>query len=101
MLNEGLSKELTNLLFLFLSKFLFFLSLSSSLAKEAVTLEVTNISSPLSFHSRISTLLTIGIRVLLLTTVAETRSSSYINESIANLRTTTNHHAHSLQEITQ
>ena len=100
MLNEGLSKELTNLLFLFLSKFLFFLSLSSSLAKEAVTLEVTNISSPLSFHSRISTLLTIGIRVLL-ATMAETRSSSYINELIATLRTTTNHHAHSLQEITQ
>ena len=49
MLNEGLSKELTNLLFLFLSKFLFFLSLNSSLAKEVVTLEVTNLSFPNPF----------------------------------------------------
>ena len=46
MMNEGLSRELTNLLFLFLSKFLFFLSLSSSLAKEVVTPEVTNLSFP-------------------------------------------------------
>ena len=33
--------------------------------------------------------------------MAETRSSSYINESIASSRTTTDHHANSLQEIAQ
>ena len=32
-------------------------------------------------------------------TMTETRSTAYINESIASLRITTNHHAHSLQEI--
>ena len=32
--------------------------------------------------------------------MAETRSTSYINESIASLKTTSDHHAHSLQEIT-
>ena len=29
----------------------------------------------------------------------ETRSTAYVNESIASLRTTTDHHTHSLQEI--
>ena len=33
--------------------------------------------------------------------MAETRSTTYINESIASLRTITNHRGHSLQEITQ
>ena len=33
--------------------------------------------------------------------MTKTNSSSYINESISNLKTTTDHHAHSLQEITQ
>ena len=33
--------------------------------------------------------------------MTETRSSSYINESLSLLKTTTNHHAHSLQEINQ
>ena len=32
--------------------------------------------------------------------MAETRSTSYINESIASLKTTSDHHGHSLQEIT-
>ena len=32
--------------------------------------------------------------------MAETRSTSYINESIASLKTTFDHHGHSLQEIT-
>ena len=45
--------------------------------------------------------LTIGIKALFLVIVAETRSTTYINESIASLRTITDHHAHSLQEITQ
>ena len=33
--------------------------------------------------------------------MADTQSSSYINESIASFRTTTDHHANSLQESTQ
>ena len=33
--------------------------------------------------------------------MTETRSTAYINESIASLHTTTDHHAHSLQEITK
>ena len=32
-------------------------------------------------------------------TMTETRSTAFINESIASLCITTNHHAHSLQEI--
>ena len=33
--------------------------------------------------------------------MTETRSSSYINESLSLLKTTTDQHAHSLQEINQ
>ena len=33
--------------------------------------------------------------------MAETRSSSHINESLSLLKTTTDHHAHSLQENKQ
>ena len=45
--------------------------------------------------------LTTGTRAYLPVTMAETRSSSYINESISLLKTITEHHGDSLQEINQ
>ena len=43
--------------------------------------------------------ITIGIRALFPATMTETKSTTHINESIASLRTTTDRHAHHLQEI--
>ncbi|KAL0008538.1 hypothetical protein SO802_010040 [Lithocarpus litseifolius] len=58
-------------------------------------------ASGIDGHDSMFPLIRVKTRALFPATMTEMRSISYIYESIASLKSTSDHHAHSLQEITQ